>query len=79
MQIVGYLDPDHLLGRADRSNNESVFRKLVEIALTYDLDDYEKTRFLEGLLVFQCEFVHSNSLGSLTLREFMTARHFPVA
>ena len=55
MQIVHSLDPDHLLGRAHRSRNESNFRRLIEIALTHDLDDYEKTRFFEGLLVFQCE------------------------
>lgn len=56
LQIAHYLDPDHLLGRAHRSGNESVFRRLIEIALTHNLDDYEKTRFFEGLLVFQCKF-----------------------
>ena len=55
LQIVHSLDPDHLLGRAHRSRNESNFRRLIEIALTHDLDDYEKTRFFEGLLVFQCK------------------------
>ena len=56
LQIAHFIDPDHFLGRAHRSGNESVFRRLIEIALTHNLDDYEKTRFFEGLLVFQCKF-----------------------
>ncbi len=50
-----YLDFDQLIGRAARFGDEAFFRKLLEIALKFDLDQYEKCRTLESLLVLQCK------------------------
>ncbi len=50
------MDVDRALRQADLSDDGDVFRRLLEICLRYDLDDYHKTRALEGLLIYQCEF-----------------------
>lgn len=53
---------DRILGRAIRYQDEKFFRNLVEFVLKYDLEDYEKTRAFEGLLVFQCRPHHAQSV-----------------
>lgn len=63
-KLPHYLDADHLLARANRFNSEPVFRRLVQMCLLYDQDDYEKTRFFEGLLVCQCEKGNPVSSGA---------------
>jgi hypothetical protein len=54
-KVTRHIDVDRVLARANRQKDEGRFRKLVEISLQYDLEDYEKTRAFEGLLVYQCE------------------------
>ena len=64
---------DRVLSRAIRYQDEKFFRNLVEFALKYDLEDYEKTRAYEGLLVFQCKSNENNSLESPSHRSFFFA------
>jgi hypothetical protein len=60
-KLPRYLDMDHLLDRAVRYQQESFFRQLLEISLKFDLEEYEKIRALESLLVFQCKCFFENS------------------
>ena len=54
------------MSRAFRYSDEKLFRNLVELCLQFDLDNYEKSRALEGLLLFQCKhfLVGGDLIGS---------------
>ena len=51
-QLPRHLNFDHLLKRAGIYKQENYYRKLLEIALKFDLDDYEKKQSLEHVLIF---------------------------
>ena len=51
-QLPRNLDYDHLLKRAEIYDTENYPRKLLEIALEFDLDDYEKQKAMEQVLIF---------------------------
>lgn len=54
-EVARNLDADHILSRASDVTDDRVFRQLIEICMRFDLDDYNKTRAFEGLLLHQCE------------------------
>ena len=57
-QLPRHLDYDHLLTRAKEYEKETYFRKLLEISLQFDLDEYEQSKSFDSLLVFYCKLIY---------------------
>ena len=56
-QLARNLDFVQLIHRAEKFEKLAIFRKLVEIALQYDLSEEKKKLAFDALLIFQCKFI----------------------
>ena len=55
-RLPRYLNFEHLLAKADKYGVESIYRRLLEITLQFDLDSHQKKLALSYLLLYQCEY-----------------------
>ena len=54
-QLARHLNFRQLTNRADKFDKVSIFRKLIEISLQFDLSEEQKRLAFDALLVFQCK------------------------
>ena len=58
-QLARNLNFSHLVNRAEKYDKSSIFRKLIEISLQFDLSEEQKRLAFDGFLIFQCEYIFS--------------------
>ena len=59
-QLARHLNFRQLTNRADKFDKVSIFRKLIEISLQFDLSEEQKRLAFDALLVFQCKYIIGN-------------------
>ena len=64
-QLARHLNFSQLANRADKYDKVSIFRKLIEVSLQYDLSEEQKRLAFDGLLVFQCKYNFTTAVANI--------------